>query len=959
MSPAGWSQLLEGPPWCAGEGGFPIAAYSELMPPPRLGAAPCGELDDALFVEEDPFGWRISELEQERELRPGIERLAQQVVGALARLGGGAPEHHIAGHGARNLVGNPCWPPELAAAAGSLAHERYVLLAPLALSRTQDDKGRVRWTFFGGSEQGPERAFWRSFLTAPGAELPASAAIDFLARLLAAAFGETARDEAALRAAGLRLLPAREVPPGAFTPFVIDEHAPLDAVRYLLTFRPFSELPPDARARYLAGRMQLLPFPGSLVFWTTPTYGRLVPQLPLAAQLPLFRLAHRHHAPDGLRVAQSGWLHEPRKGPAAVHERSLLVETFHRTSRWDRVHRHEDELASLGREDKVARVLFSTALDAIGLYDKPLARNCQIWTDDFELVLDGPCATRREILRAADRLREGGLFGYRFQFAPMRVGRHQVFWQRPLVAHLSAGGSAVVVDDAPTGYLAAYPCDGRGAPDLAHAVELWPRLLRRPERLAALQHLGGREHYARQTALNALRLLEIRRLWEGTLDRDFARHLLRIPRRESLDDWLASLPERADDPSAARLVRQHLDGALEPQPSPPPAEALTLEETATRGFEERLWGDIATLAHGRYRNKDNADCIDDPATRRRLGEHCRRDLDALADYLLDRHRQAIAAAGMAGRAQCAAQLFTWRTELEYPHFGGWRRAQGGEHERNVLLLIPGRDRSQAVVMADHYDTAYMEDLYEAARGGDGARVAAAGADDNHSATATLLQAASPLLLLAREGRLARDVWLLHLTGEEFPADCLGARHFCQALVERSLRVRLDSGAELDLGGTRVVGAFVLDMIAHNRESGQDVFQISPGRGAPALRLAREVHGANRLWNARAAAANQRAERRGKGRGQRSADARTLPSIALQPHLHGEIRTPDDPHSSLFNTDGQIFSDVGVPVVLLMENYDINRVGYHDTQDTLANIDLDYGAALAAIAIEAVARVATS
>jgi len=48
----------------------------------------------------------------------------------------------------------------------------------------------------------------------------------------------------------------------------------------------------------------------------------------------------------------------------------------------------------------------------------------------------------------------------------------------------------------------------------------------------------------------------------------------------------------------------------------------------------------------------------------------------------------------------------------------------------------------------------------------------------------------------------------------------------------------------------------------------------------------------------------------------------------------------------FLTRTQIFSDAGIPVVLFMENYDINRSGYHDTQDTLENIDLDYGAALA-------------
>ena len=39
----------------------------------------------------------------------------------------------------------------------------------------------------------------------------------------------------------------------------------------------------------------------------------------------------------------------------------------------------------------------------------------------------------------------------------------------------------------------------------------------------------------------------------------------------------------------------------------------------------------------------------------------------------------------------------------------------------------------------------------------------------------------------------------------------------------------------------------------------------------------------------------------------------------------------------------------------MENYDINRVGYHDTHDNLTNIDLDYGSAVAAITIETVVR----
>jgi hypothetical protein len=68
---------------------------------------------------------------------------------------------------------------------------------------------------------------------------------------------------------------------------------------------------------------------------------------------------------------------------------------------------------------------------------------------------------------------------------------------------------------------------------------------------------------------------------------------------------------------------------------------------------------------------------------------------------------------------------------------------------------------------------------------------------------------------------------------------------------------------------------------------------------------------------------------------------------------------EDPESSLYNTDGMIFSDTGIPVVLFMENYDIDRSGYHDTHDTMENIDLDYGAAVSAIAIETVARLAAS
>jgi hypothetical protein len=85
------------------------------------------------------------------------------------------------------------------------------------------------------------------------------------------------------------------------------------------------------------------------------------------------------------------------------------------------------------------------------------------------------------------------------------------------------------------------------------------------------------------------------------------------------------------------------------------------------------------------------------------------------------------------------------------------------------------------------------------------------------------------------------------------------------------------------------------------------------------------------------------------------------SIALSDakfiQLQCEVWLIKNPHNSIFNTDGLIFSDFGIPVALFMENYDINRSGYYDTKDTMENIDLDYGSAAAATSIEIVASTA--
>jgi hypothetical protein len=960
----GWKQLLAATAWFRGAGRFPLAAYSEFMPPPRVGCKPYDGRDPVVFQEHDPVGWHVTEYEELLEIRPGLAHLGDQLVRAMEHLGAGRAAH---GMGRAKLENNPYWPAELSSRAGQLTHERYVTIAPLALSRTQDDKGRVRWTLFGSSEQGPARAFWRGFFTAPGQEMPAEEALGFFRRLLTTAYGE-------LHEAGFRILPGLDDPT---LPYAQDDELPswadryvlgrgerLGDVRYLLTFRPFGCLPAAVRRAYLAGELHLLPFPGSLLFWGVEPFLRLRGELPLAMQLPLLHLFPRHEDPYSLRVPQSGWMHEPHADqPLPDPEKLPLRNTYRRTHRWARLHRHEDELLVADGADRVAHVLFSTAADDLGLYGKPMARNSQVWTHDFQLLLDGPGADRRAIERAAERLRGGGLFGYRFLFPAMQVGRHAVYWHRPLVACLGAQSSAPeVLLHAPLGYLTAYAGD---RPNLARPVELWPRLLARPAHLAAMYGFAAAagHHENRVSIHKARELLNAGLLWHAPqLPAGFARAVVSLPQDETIDDWLARLEKMAHHPHAGRELVEHLRERIAPQARATSAKPrlprpLTYHRSATRRFEAAYWRTIARLAHGRFLNKDNADCAGDPISQSLL-EHHHRDLEALGDYLLDYYRRLIAKAGMSRRAVVGDLPFRWQTDFSYPWSGGWSGNQDGQlEERDLMVIVPGRNRRRAVIMADHYDTAYMEDRYEKGRGGNGARLAAAGADDNHSATATLMLAAPIFLELSRAGLLECDVWLVHLTGEEFPSDCMGARHLARAIVEGTLEVRRRGGKTLDLSGVEIAGLYVMDMIAHNNEHEPDVFQISPGAGREALRLAYHAHAANALWNAWAPAWNGRASRRGCTRGRRSGDGRTMPATALHPLLAGQVRTPDNPRSSLYNTDGQIFSDAGIPAVLVMENYDINRVGYHDTHDNMTNIDLDFGSAVAAITIEAVARVA--
>jgi hypothetical protein len=529
----------------------------------------------------------------------------------------------------------------------------------------------------------------------------------------------------------------------------------------------------------------------------------------------------------------------------------------------------------------------------------------------------------------------------------MRVGRHEVYWHRPLVAYRDAAGEAAVLPDAPLGYLTAYDAD-RPRPD--RAVELWPRMQQRPVLLAAL---AGEDYtHKRQVppqVRNVRKLAHAYALFGAKpLPVRLALRVMGLDNVGAGERWLTHLPDRV-----AAGIREIVD----PQPAGTGGrvpDSLTYAHTARRSFEVAYWTTIASLAETPLLNKNNADCALNEASQLAL-PYRDRHLEPLGDRLLAHYRKAIAAANMTGKAVAGEMPFRWSTDMDYSWMGGWQKNRDADAERNIIVVIPGKNRHEAVIMADHYDTAYMQDRYD---NEGGARLSACGADDNHSATAAMMLAAPIFLEMSREGKLGCDIWLVHLTGEEFPADCLGARALTERLVTRTLELRVPRGRPKDLSKTAVRGLYVSDMIAHNNDRERDVFQISPGNDPGSMWLAYQAHLAGEAWNESVPYWNKSQKREGLPRARRSPHGAAVPEAAPFLALAGHVRVPSDPRSTLYNTDGQIFSDVGVPCVLFMENYDINRTGYHDTHDTMENIDLDYGAAVCAITIEAVARAAS-
>jgi len=238
----------------------------------------------------------------------------------------------------------------------------------------------------------------------------------------------------------------------------------------------------------------------------------------------------------------------------------------------------------------------------------------------------------------------------------------------------------------------------------------------------------------------------------------------------------------------------------------------------------------------------------------------------------------------------------------------WR----GAEQANLIAIIPGSlppSQNQPVLLADHIDTAFCQEIFDKT----GQRVAAPGADDNASATAALLRAAEMFGTV----QPLHDIWLVHLTGEEFPADDLGARYLVSSLLREKKQIR---------------GLVLLDMIGY-RTPGDKVFQINPGQSAESVQLGALTVGV----------------------------AQGLAQEGQLLDLKPVLRPRFDAKGYLYNTDGLIFSDAGFPVVLINEHINayenLERPYYHEEGDVSAHLDFEFATALARVAIQTVKNLA--
>ena len=264
----------------------------------------------------------------------------------------------------------------------------------------------------------------------------------------------------------------------------------------------------------------------------------------------------------------------------------------------------------------------------------------------------------------------------------------------------------------------------------------------------------------------------------------------------------------------------------------------------------------------------------------------------LIDYLVERYTKM--------NIRTEKQYFLWRNITQ----------------ANLIAFLPAggpRKCPEPVLFIDHIDTAFEEDTFS----NTGERRTTQGADDNVSGLVALLHSIS--ILKETQQHACRDIWLVHLTGEEYPAASLGIVYFLQQLLIRK---------------QPIYTAVIVDMISHRVDPTDPIIQINTDDSTKSMLLAQ------------------------------LALTYVYPKIEknlILKNLQPVVRHWQDPYAYLYNTDGVRFVQYGFSCLLFNEhiNYHENfeRVGYHDTLDTVDRIDFEYGQTISQYAIATVAMFA--
>ena len=505
-------------------------------------------------ASRDPRALDIDEYEQAHDLEPGLDRIAAQLVDELGKLVRGEP-HALSQHAARRQSGVARGARRRGAAGASSRTIRSSLIAPLALSRSQDDKGNDRWTLFGASHDGGA-ACWRGFDEARLAELVAWAGL------------------------GDWRVHGDDVPPalhGRRLGDVAAAHA-----RHVHAVRAAAR----ARARRVprAASSCSCRRPASLVLVRAPALPR--------ARARSCRARRRSRSCTCSRASRAAARSASRSPAGSTRTTSATATAssthLERRHRWQRVARDAALLAPTRTHDKVSVALFSTDPVSVDLYDKPLARNAQVWTDDYRAAARRPARRSRGDPRAPRRRSTtGGRFGYRMYYPPMRAGVREVFWHYPLVA----GAARAVARGAAA---ATSPPSATAA---MSRIELAPRLLARraPRRRGAAVRArpGPRApHDQPQRCASCSR----RASCSARRSRRRSRARCSTSRKhDTLEDWLAELPAHASIGTPRRGSR----------------------DAARRGRRRRDPGEPLVLERPRHARVRGADLVDDRAPRAR------------------------------------------------------------------------------------------------------------------------------------------------------------------------------------------------------------------------------------------------------------------------------------------------------------------------------------------------------